>query len=304
MFLLRRYADTIEALVISHNDADHDYNAPGVLTQYRKAIHRIFFLHDRDVQEMKRTFAVLREAREGDYPRPQRLEANGGEPRILFSADGVVLSVMYPDLMSNLAAQNSGKARPNLTSAILRLSCYGRRVVFGGDAPNEAWEYLSSRMPNEKPLECNIMAIPHHGGNVTNGLPDQNDAQEKLYSKVIRPEYGIVSVGTNNQYGHPSDVTIAALRKAGVKVLCTQMTEKCCDDLEKIRHMRSIVTRPARSRAKATKTTAHRSSKHIACYGTIFAEISSEQVKISGLSRWQEDFLAFAGVSGFHPLCG
>jgi beta-lactamase superfamily II metal-dependent hydrolase len=165
--LLRRHVDTIEALVISHNDADHDHNAPVVLTEYRKAINRIFFLQDRNVQEMRRTFGLLRYAPQGDYPIPQRLEANGGAPRVLYSADDITLTVMYPDLISNLTAQNSGRVKPNQTSAILRLTCGGRRIIFSGDATIEAWEYLSSKMSKAKPLNCDIMTIPHHGGNLT-----------------------------------------------------------------------------------------------------------------------------------------
>jgi beta-lactamase superfamily II metal-dependent hydrolase len=287
---------------LSHNDEDHDHNAPAILTQYRKAINKVFFLQDRRVEEMKRTLAVLKEAEEGDYPAPQRLEADSGAPRVVFSEDGITLAVMYPDLMANVMAQDSAKGRPNQTSVILRLTCGGRRIVFAGDATIEAWDYLSSKMTCEKPLSCDIITIPHHGGSVTSDSSKEDSAQGRLYSKIVRPEYGIASVGTNNQHQHPSEASIAALQKAGVKVLCTQMTQKCCDDLEAIRRVRSIVTRPARSRADSTRRRAGK-SKHVACYGSIVAEVSSGQVRISGLKRWQKDFETFGGLTGFHPLC-
>ena len=300
--LLRQYVDTIEALIISHNDADHDYNAPQVLSQYRKAINRIFFLQDRDAQEMKRTFAVMRHAKEGDYPTPQRLEANGGTPRILYLAEDVTLTVMYPDLMSNLVAQSSGKTGPNRTSAILRLTCDGRRVIFSGDATIEAWEYLFSKMSDKKPLRCDIMTIPHHGGNITTDSPMEASEQKKLYSEIIKPDYGVVSVGTYNRYGHPTEASISALKEAGVKILCTQMTERCCDDLESIRSLRSTVTKPSRSMAKPVKTQGGK-SKHVACFGTIIAEVSSDRVIISGMHRWLQDLGGFAAVTSFNPLC-
>lgn len=301
--LLRQYVDTIEVLIISHNDEDHDYNTPQVLSQYRKAINRIFFLQDREVQEMRRTFAVMRHVQEGDYPIPQRLEANGGAPKILYSAGDVTLEVMYPDLMANLSAQGSGRTGSNQTSAILRLTCSGRRIIFSGDATIEAWKYLSSNIPNEKPLSCDIMTIPHHGGNITTDSSMEESEQKRLYSEIIRPDYGVVSVGTYNKYGHPSEVSISALKEAGVKVLCTQMTAKCCGDLESIRSLRRTITKPARSMTEPVKTHGGK-SKHVACFGTIIAEVSSDRVIISGWRRWLQDLEGFAAVTGFKPLCG
>ena len=300
--LLRQYIDTIEALIISHNDADHDYNVPRILSQYRKAINRIFFLQDREAQEMRRTFAVMRHAKEGDYPTPQRLEADGGAPRILYSAEDVTLAVMYPDLIANLDAQSSGRTGPNRTSAILRLACGGRRIIFSGDATIEAWEYLSSRMSNEKPLRCDIITVPHHGGNITTDSSKERSEQQKLYSEIINPEYGVVSVGTYNQYGHPTEVSISSLKEAGVKVLCTQMTDKCCGDLESIRSLRSTITKPARSMAEPVKTPGGK-SKHVACFGTIIAEVSSDRVIISGWRKWLQGIGGFAAVTSFNPLC-
>ena len=300
--LLKRHVDTIEVLIISHNDADHDYNAPGVLTEYRKAINTIFFLQDRNVQDMRRTFAVLRYAPQGDYPTPQRLEANGGAPRILYSAEDVTLAVMYPDLVSNLIAQNLSRATPNQTSAILRLTCGGRRIIFSGDATIEAWEYLSSKMSNAKPLKCDIMTIPHHGGNITTNSYREESCQKRLYSHIIRPEYGVISVGTYNQYGHPCVASIAALKAAGVKVLCTQITDKCCDDLESIRSLRRTVIRPARSTKDLSRTRGGR-SKNVACFGTVVAEISEHNVRIANLATYEGDLKSFAALPSFHPIC-
>jgi len=300
--LLRRHVDTIEALVISHNDADHDYNAPGVLAEYRKAINKIFFLQDRNVKEMRRTSGVLTCAPQGDYPIPQRLEANGGAPRILYSAEDVTLAVMYPDLMSNLTAQKLGKATPNQTSAILRLTCGGRRIIFSGDATIEAWEYLSSKMSNAKPLRCDIMTIPHHGGNITTNSSREESYQKRLYSHIIRPEYGVISVGTYNRYGHPCAASITALKAAGVRVLCTQITDKCCGDLESIRSLRRTITRPARSTKDVSKTQGGR-TKHVACFGTVVAEVSENNVRISNLAAYDEDVKSFAALPSFHPIC-
>src|SRR4030095_3362809 len=39
----------------------------------------------------------------------------------------------------------------------------------------------------------------------------------------------VLSVGTTNGYGHPQAQYIAALGETGAKVMCTELTHKCCE---------------------------------------------------------------------------
>lgn len=300
--LLRRYVDTIEALIISHNDADHDFNVPQVLQQYRKATKNIFFLHDRPVSELCRTFGVLQSAPEGDYPPPRRLEVDADLPQILFSENGIELSALYPDFMTNLEAHAQGVNGPNRTSAVLRLLCGGRRIVFSADATIEAWEYLAAKMPEEKPLPCDIMTVPHHGGKISGDSTREQIHQTRLYTKLVKPQYAVISVGTSNPYGHPKRETLDALAKAGVKVLCTQMTEVCSVDLEAARSMRGILADPSRSAKQASKTQSGR-SKDVACFGSVVTEISDTCLQISGLNRYEQSIAKASDVNICDPAC-
>jgi competence protein ComEC len=300
--LAQQYVDTIEVLIISHNDDDHDYNVGQILNQYRKATKKILFLQSRPAakNDMPRTFAVLKNAADGDFPSPERLEAKAGTAKKLFSQDGITLSILYPDLMANLQAQGVGK--PNQTSAILRLSCAGRRVVFSGDATMDAWEWLARKFPEAKPLLCDVMTIPHHGGAISGSQIDEATSQRRLYTDLIKPKFGIVSVGSVNPYGHPSIATIRALLDASVTVLCTQMTRRCCGDLEAIRSSRGVLSRPSRS-TETPSTTHSRKSKHVACFGSIVAEISENHLRISNLNRHEQAMEAFSRLESFSPLC-
>jgi len=300
--LTQQYIDTLEALIISHNDCDHDGNVGQILGQYRKAIKRVFFLQDRPVKKnkMSRTFAVLRNGAEGDFPDPDALGTQGGTAKELFSENGIVLSVLYPDLMANQEAQAAG--RPNQTSAVLRLSCDGRRVIFSGDATVETWEWLARKFPETKPLPCDIMTVPHHGGAISKSRAQEIPCQRRLYTNLIKPEFAVISVGSNNQDGHPNIETIRAIVDGGVKVLCTQMTERCSADLESIRLSRGVL--PVPSRSMAEKSTSHSGkSRHVACFGSIVAEISESHLKISNLSRHKQAMEAFSKSKGFGPLC-
>jgi len=203
--------------------------------------------------------------------------------------------------MENLGGQAAD--RPNRASAILRLSCGGRRIVFSGDATIEAWDWLASRFSEPKPLPCDIMTIPHHGGAISGTQAMEADSQHRLYTDVIRPEYGIVSVGTVNPHGHPSITTIKALRDAGVMVLCTQMTERCTSNLEVVRPLRTILAGPSRSTRGSATTHSSGRSKNVACFGTVVAEVSETSVKISGLGRYEQDIGALLALRGFNPLC-
>jgi competence protein ComEC len=299
--LLQQYVHTIEALIISHNDSDHDGTVGQILNQYRKATNRILFLQDRTARnDMPKAFTVLKDAADGDYPAPERLEARSGAPQVVFSENGIILSVLYPDLMANQSAQVAD--RPNQTSAVLLLHCDGRRVVFSGDATIEAWEWLAQRFLQPKPLFCDVMTVPHHGGNISASPSQEAACQRRLYTDLIRPEFGIVSVGTFNPYGHPNAETVKALREAGVKVLCTQMTERCASDPESLRSSRSVLAGPSRS-TRNRHMTASGKSRNVACFGSVVAEISETRVKISHLDRYKRDMDALSSLKGFYPLC-
>lgn len=301
--LTQQYVDTLEAMIISHNDSDHDGNVSAILNQYRKAVKRILFLQDRmGAGRMPKTIGILKCAADGDFPNPERLEASAGKPQELFSCNGVVLCALYPDMMQNCEAQAVGK--PNRTSAILRLSCSGRRVIFSGDATIEAWDWLARRFPQAKPLTCDIMTVPHHGGGISDSDATEAASQRRLYTELIRPEYGIVSVGTVNTYDHPNATTIDALRNAGVTVLCTQMTPRCSNDLEVIRSLHGPLSGPSRSTEKASRTSGARRSKHVACFGTVVAEVSQTTLRISHLTRHQQNIRVLSASGSFIPLCG
>ena len=302
--LLKQWVDTIEAIIITHNDEDHDFNTPQILNEFRKAIKRVFFLQDRNVQKIKlyRTIGTLISDENHDFPLPMRLEANGGKPRVLFSEGDLTLSVMYPDLIANLGVQNFSTFYPNRTSAILRLTCHDRRIVFSGDATIEAWEYVASNLKTEKPLKCDIMTIPHHGGRISEDETIEATCQSTFYSEIVRPKYGIISVGTINPYGHPLMESVSAAINAGVKVFCTQMTNKCCDDLESIRSRRRTIVRPARSSRDESRTGGGR-SRHVACFGSVVAEVSPSRITIANLPSYEDDMLDFTKLNSFHPVC-
>jgi hypothetical protein len=213
----------------------------------------------------------------------------------VFSENKLNLTVLYPSMMDNLKLEG----RPNTTSGILCLKCGNRKIVYSGDATIEAWESLSQKY-KQKPLLCNVMTVPHHGGKVSK----QNEAadQQKLYSEFVKPQYGIISVGSWNSHRHPLPEAINALRGSGIEVFCSQMTTQCCEDLERIRRIPRIITQPSRSSKREDKTQGGK-SKNVACFGSLALEVSEDEIKVSSLPAFNRAFHEFRNIPTFTPIC-
>lgn len=305
--LLKRYIDTIEALVVSHNDEDHDGGAAKIIQAYPKAIRQIYYLSDRPASQIRTYRTVKTELAAGNLlSHPRRIEATDS-PQVLYEDQEheLDLRVIYPAFLDNQQAEEAGSRRANLTSAIIVLRCSRRTVVFGSDAQGEAWEAVAESYRHQLPLKCDICTVPHHGGKMlrrTAGSTRENTFVRHLWSQTIQPAVAIISVGSSNQYCHPLPHVVAALRNAGSCVLCTQMTEQCSSDLESIRPGLIPLTWPARSSGDCSLTGAGR-SRNVGCASTVVAEVARDSVKISSLAQHQQALKQHSPTPGFHPLC-
>jgi competence protein ComEC len=295
----------IEALVVSHNDGDHHGGAREILWAHRDKVQKVYFLVDRPLKDIK----VLRSARRVDADRASRGRGSvewcwlgrnpPGKIAELFQDRrlGVRLDILYPSFRANLEAMEGGE--PNATSGILRLRCGKRSLVFPGDATVEAWKDVS-RLLRNKPLICDILAVPHHGGIIWKGRSQRRirDDLKWLYGEAVRSRYAVISVSTGNGEGHPRRESVRAIRDSSTDekpvVLCTQITNRCCADPAAFRP--GVVDRgiPSWSILNAGRDTA--------CAGTILAEFGSETMTIRHVGRHQQAVDQLV-KSGDAPLC-
>jgi len=63
-------------------------------------------------------------------------------------------------------------------------------------------------------LSANVLKVSHHGSSTSTTYP---------FLREVMPEIAIISVGANNQYGHPHDDTLSRLRDADVRVYRTDL---------------------------------------------------------------------------------
>ncbi len=84
--------------------------------------------------------------------------------------------------------------------------------LFTGDATQGAWKDMVND-PQVRPLlRAKVLKIPHHGSALNGITKDGIDA--------VKPDYSVNMVG--NKHGLPDAPTLALIRKAGCKILCTQ----------------------------------------------------------------------------------
>lgn len=93
----------------------------------------------------------------------------------------------------------------NLSSNIIRMVFNGTSFLFTGDAETE----------NEKSItweQTDILKVGHHGSTTSTS---------QKFLNQIKPKYAIISVGKNNDYGHPKEKILEKLKNEGAEIYRT-----------------------------------------------------------------------------------
>lgn len=100
---------------------------------------------------------------------------------------------------------------PNNTSIILRIVYGSTSFLFTGDAEREEEQDI---LDAGYSLSSTVLKVGHHGSENSTTYP---------FLLEVMPEYAVISVGSDNSYGHPTEATLSRLRDAGVTVCRTDM---------------------------------------------------------------------------------
>jgi competence protein ComEC len=93
----------------------------------------------------------------------------------------------------------------NNASLVLLVRTHGIRLLLGGDMEPEAQQRLARAVPG---LRVDVLKVPHHGSRY----------QDPSLLTGLGARLAVVSVGRDNDYGHPSTTTLGLLRRAGMTV--------------------------------------------------------------------------------------
>ena len=96
------------------------------------------------------------------------------------------------------------KKNLNNSSIILKATFKNTSYLFTGDATSEVEKKILN-----KNIQATVLKVGHHGSKYSTTTDFLNK---------INPKYAIISVGKNNSYNHPNQVTINKLEKKNIEI--------------------------------------------------------------------------------------
>ena len=105
---------------------------------------------------------------------------------------------------------DAGESAPNNSSVVLVAEVAGIRVLLTGDVEPSAQAALERDLAG---LQVDVLKVPHHGSR----------HQDLGWLTSLGARVALVSVGADNDYGHPSPDVVTALTAAGARVWRTDL---------------------------------------------------------------------------------
>ena len=97
----------------------------------------------------------------------------------------------------------------NNTSIVLKLDYGSNSFLFTGDATSSIEKQII-----DKDIKSDVLKVGHHGSSYSSSIS---------FIDKVNPKYAIISVGKNNIYHHPSDITINKLNDRNIKIYRTDI---------------------------------------------------------------------------------
>lgn len=181
----------IEALILTHYDADHAGGAAQLIERQR--VERVLLPRGVEASDLKET--ILAKAAE------RGTEVIFVDEDLLLSFDGGELRVFAP--LSGKDSNDSG------ISVLASAGEYDMLITGDMTAKTEL------RLLTEKDIpQAELLVAGHHGARTSTSL---------ALLSGLRPQTVLISVGEDNAYGHPSPQTLARIDAAGAEVYRTDM---------------------------------------------------------------------------------
>lgn len=185
----------VDVVVATHLDNDHIGGLASVLA--RMEVGQVWYNGRKDTTEVFRNF--MGTARE----RGVTVRSVAAGDSVLGLGD-VRMLVLGPPRDSLAIVWWSD----NDLSVVLRLDAYGKSVLLTGDAAFMAEDRLVRTWDGR--LRSDVLKVAHHGS-----AHSTSDA----FLAAVEPQWGVVSVGDPNRYGHPAPPLLERLDRRGVAVL-------------------------------------------------------------------------------------
>ncbi len=194
--LQRLGIEQVPLVVLTHFHADHVDGLPGVLDG--REVGAIWATTLLDPPQAVRTVTSLG-AQEGVVVT--------GPPSGTVQIGDVTLQSLWPLDRAPHAGPGDGSIA-NSASVVLVAEISGIRILLTGDLEPPGQAEIAEVLAE---LDVDVLKVPHHGSRY----------QDLVVLASVQAEFALVSVGADNDYGHPSPDVIAALEADGTEVART-----------------------------------------------------------------------------------
>lgn len=192
-YLEQQGVQELAAVVCTHAHEDHVGGLPAVLAVYpTKAVYAPTKTYSSNIFDK---FLY--------YTDQQGLEITIPSPGDQFSLGQATVTVLGPV---------KSYADANNTSIVLRVDYGETTFLFTGDMETDAENDMLDYWEGQIDWNADVLKVGHHGSNTSTGYRFLNE---------VNPEYGVISVGKDNSYGHPHKEPMSRLQQAGVTILRT-----------------------------------------------------------------------------------
>jgi competence protein ComEC len=124
-----------------------------------------------------------------------------------YTVGALTLQVLWPLPDSPTHGPGDGSTA-NAASVVLLVEAAGLRLLLTGDLEPDGQAELSRLLPG---LQVDVLKLPHHG----------SAHQDEPWLLSLEPAAVLVSVGADNDYGHPAASALEPLAAAGAQVFRT-----------------------------------------------------------------------------------
>lgn len=119
---------------------------------------------------------------------------------------GDYLNVSWTEDLRVMWLSSSGDA--NEASLVLMVANQGTSFLFTGDLGREGEENFIA-LWGDADVDVDVLKVGHHGSRYSSSME---------FLELITPERAVISVGSDNSYGHPHQEALERLEELGIEV--------------------------------------------------------------------------------------
>lgn len=118
------------------------------------------------------------------------------------------IDILWPDSKSKITDNVL-----NNNSLVFKLVYKNFSMLFTGDIEEKAEKAIITKYKDDiNILKATVLKTAHHGSKTSSS---------KVFLEVVKPQIALIGVGSNNTFGHPSNITLESLKNIGCKIYRT-----------------------------------------------------------------------------------